>query len=102
MMFGFLADRRRQRKIKTRLWQTAKIGLLICALFSLGDGALNCAAAQSTWLHEGIVASSDMESLTFVLRRGGAPEDVVQQWRTQRSEDAVWKLKAAGVNFAIT
>jgi Beta-galactosidase len=54
------------------------------------------------WLREGIVASSDMEALTFVLRRGGARADTVQQWRASRTEEAVRKLKAAGVNFAIT
>ncbi len=54
------------------------------------------------WLRDGIVASSDMEALTFILRRGGAPENVVQQWHAARGEEAVRKLKAEGVNFAIT
>ena len=53
------------------------------------------------WLRDGIVASSDMEALTFVLRRGGEARDAVEQWHAQRSEAAVRKLKQAGVNFAI-
>lgn len=53
------------------------------------------------WLRDGIVASSDMEALTFVLRRGGESNDAVEQWRAQRTEASVRKLKDAGVNFAI-
>lgn len=53
------------------------------------------------WLRDGIVASSDMEALTFVLRRGGGAQDATEQWHYYRSEAAVKKLQAAGVNFAI-
>jgi hypothetical protein len=53
------------------------------------------------WMREGIVAASDMEALTFVLRRGGASADAVREWHEQRSEDALRKLKDLGVNFVI-
>ena len=56
---------------------------------------------RNSWIHDGIVATSDMEALTFILRSGGSPADAVEKWNTQRSEEAVRKLKQIGVNFAI-
>src|SRR5579871_6985661 len=63
---------------------------------------VSAAPPEPAWVHEGIVASSDMESLTFILRRGGGPDDVSRQWRAARSEETVRKLQAEGVNLAIT
>ena len=53
------------------------------------------------WMREGIIAASIMESLVFVLRRGGQPADTVQEWHADRSEEATEKMKALGVNFVI-
>lgn len=53
------------------------------------------------WIHEGIVASSDMEALTFILRSGGEPVNAVEQWKAQRSADAIRKFHEIGVNFSI-
>ncbi len=57
--------------------------------------------AQPTWIRDGIVASSDMEALTFILRSGGEPAEAVHQWHAQRSEAAIRKLKQIGVNFSV-
>ena len=75
-------------------------GLLLLLLRSVQARAASD-AAPGEWLREGIVASSDMEALTFVLRRGGAPQNAVEQWHAARSEAAAKKLKDLGVNFAI-
>src|SRR6202051_2270208 len=84
-----------------RSLQEAGIALLLVLL--VRDGPLDSEQLPKlAWLRDGIVASSDMEALTFVLRRGGAREDAVQEWYAHRGEEAVRKLKAAGVNFAIT
>ena len=56
---------------------------------------------QPAWIRDGIVASSDMEALTFILRSGGEPVEAVQQWNAQRSEDAIRRFKEIGVNFSI-
>lgn len=52
-------------------------------------------------MREGIIAASIMESLVFVLRRGGQPADTVKQWNADRSEEAAEKMKALGVNFVV-
>jgi len=56
---------------------------------------------NATWVRDGIVASSDMEALTFILRSGGASVDASQEGNAQRNEETVRKLKQMGVNFAI-
>lgn len=56
---------------------------------------------QPAWIRDGIVASSDMEALAFILRSGGEPVDAVQQWHAQRSEEAIRNFKNIGVNFSI-
>lgn len=56
---------------------------------------------SAAWMRDGIIASSDMEALTFILRSGGESVDASQQWHEQRAEDTVRKLKDMGVNFAI-
>ncbi|HYM11308.1 MAG TPA: hypothetical protein VEU62_11275 [Bryobacterales bacterium] len=52
-------------------------------------------------MKEGIVAASDMEALTFVLRRGGEPANAAEQWHAARSQQAVQRLKELGVNLVI-
>src|SRR5689334_21069295 len=87
------------------LCRAVVVRLTVC----LGSILLTCSPAHAAeanvrgpqWLRDGIVASSDMEALTFVLRRGGGPQDATEQWHHYRSEAAVKKLQAAGVNFAI-
>jgi Beta-galactosidase len=83
---------------RTALVVPVFIALLLLALSSLQSSQPKGPA----WVREGIVATSDMEALTFILRSGGAPVNAVEQWNWQRSEEAVRKLKAAGVNFAIS
>ena len=53
------------------------------------------------WMRHGIVAASMMESLSFVLRRGGEPANVVEEWHADRSEEAIRNLKTAGVNLVV-
>jgi hypothetical protein len=52
-------------------------------------------------MREGIVMASDMEALTFILRRGGESVDAVNEWHAHRSEDAICKMKELGVNVVI-
>ena len=77
-------------------------GLAVKVVLILG-GLVPCLCAQRAvpWTREGIVAASDMESLTFILRRGGESADAVREWQDQRCEEAVRKLKDLGVNFVI-
>ena len=42
-----------------------------------------------------------MESLTFVLRRGGEPLDYAERWHDAISENEVRRLKASGVNIVL-
>lgn len=83
------------------VWAAAAIASVFFFYRSARAGAQELPRSGPQWLRQGIVASSDMEALTFVLRRGGGSQNEVEQWHAQRSEDAVQKLKAAGVNFAI-
>ncbi len=95
---------RRVQRLGATIWTSVAIALVLSSwLFNNGvrAGAPEHPHPGPQWLREGIVASSDMEALTFVLRRGGGAENAVQQWHAQRSEEAIHKLKAAGVNFAI-
>ncbi len=73
------------------------LGLL---LFSL---LIPCARPEGpvAWMREGIVAASDMEALTFVLRRGGESADAVREWHAERSEEEVRRMKELGVNLVI-
>ena len=82
--------------------RTAGLALNL-GLLLVPDGPLHSdQPPKLAWLRDGIVASSDMEALTFLLRRGGARQEAGQEWYAHRSEDEVRKLKAEGVNFAIT
>lgn len=92
---------RRANRFKAVVW--AATALLVILVFHSKEraGAQERPGSGPQWLREGIVASSDMEALTFVLRRGGGAQNAVEQWHAQRSEEAIQKLKAAGVNFAI-
>jgi hypothetical protein len=76
--------------------------VFIVAILVLSVQLRSAQSNGAAWVREGIVATSDMEALTFILRSGGAPVNAVEQWNWQRSEEAVRKLKAAGVNFAIS
>lgn len=81
------------------------IGAGIFLILVLAPGGHRYARAVApdgpTWIREGIVASSDMEALTFILRSGGERVDAVRQWREQRSADAARKFRELGVNFSI-
>lgn len=71
----------------------------VCAL-PAADGEGKRAIRE--WMRdEGVIASSDMEALTFYLRLGGAATDVENRWHRERGPEAVARLKAAGVNLAI-
>jgi hypothetical protein len=82
-------------------------GLVIPVLCSfchselLASARTNAPHSPPPWTREGIVAASDMEALTFILRRGGSSADAVREWHDQRSETAVRKLQDAGVNLVI-
>jgi hypothetical protein len=80
---------------RTRPWR------LVAALVLGGVVSGLRAQEVAPWMREGIVAASDMEALTFILRRGGESADAVGEWHAQRSEEAVRKLKDLGVNFVI-
>ena len=69
--------------------------------FKSVHASASAGAQPVKWLRQGIVASSDMEGLTFVLRRGGEDRNTVQDRHEQRSEKAIRRLKEAGVNLAI-
>ena len=75
------------------------VGLMILVFCGLTPCVLAQRSAQ--WMREGIVAASDMEALTFILRRGGESADAVREWYDRRSENAVRKLKDLGVNLVI-
>src|SRR5689334_12513202 len=86
-----------------RMWGWSAAKTSFAFLVFLNCGLSLCLGAQqfAAWIHDGIVAASDMEALTFILRRGGASADAVQEWHAQRSEESVRKLKDLGVNFVI-
>jgi len=89
--------------MKTKYRAAMLSSIAVLGLLQLHFRQLRSATMASPgWLRDGIVASSDMEALTFVLRRGGGPDTAIDQWRENRTEEAVRKLKAEGVNFAIT
>jgi len=99
---GFAPTRR--TSVPAKIARVAAAAIVSCLALLL----LNSMHARETagvrpgeWLRDGIVASSDMEALTFILRRGGEPQDAIEEWHQQRSEAAVRKLKEAGVNLAI-
>lgn len=83
-----------------------RIPTLACALLMLA-GAVpqvrgEAPRAIREWMrNEGVIASSDMEALTFFLRLGGGSTDLVNEWHRARGPEAVARLKAAGVNLAI-
>jgi hypothetical protein len=83
--------------------RSAAGGLLGLALlvWSGGPAGIRAQPGSAGWMREGIVAASDMEALTFILRRGGDSADAVREWHDRRSESAVRKLKDLGVNFVI-
>jgi hypothetical protein len=90
--------------IRIRIDRWAPLALLFAPLFIAHWNSTPTHAAPPAgreWIREGIVASSDMESLTFILRRGGGSANAIREWHAQRTEAAVMKLKGAGVNFAI-
>jgi hypothetical protein len=57
---------------------------------------------RPAWMRAGIVAASAMESLTFIVRRGGQAANETELWHTERSEESVRKMKDLGVNVVVT
>ncbi len=57
---------------------------------------------RPAWLKQGIVMVGNWEPLTFRLRKGGAPVDVVRQWEAEHTEETVRRLKQQGVNLIVT
>lgn len=60
------------------------------------------AIGRPAWMRTGIVAASAMESLTFIVRRGGQSANEAKLWYAERSEESVRKMKDLGVNVLVT
>lgn len=69
--------------------------------FFLLTSLATAADPSPAWVREGLVVASDMEALSFVLRRGGASARAVEEWHSFRTEATVRKLKDLGVNLWI-
>src|SRR5215210_6165801 len=67
----------------------------------VGGGDSLSALGSPTWVKEGVVAASNMESLSFVRRRGGQDENYEQQLLADLTEPTVKTLLQAGVNILI-
>jgi len=53
------------------------------------------------WVKRGVVAASSMESLSFVLRRGGQSVEAEREWLQDRSEEAIRSFKEHGINLLV-
>ncbi|MEK7406188.1 MAG: hypothetical protein AAB225_13870 [Acidobacteriota bacterium] len=59
-------------------------------------------AERPAWLKEGIVMVGSWEPPSFLIRRGGQEIDATEQWKRERTEQSVQRLKELGVNLVIT
>jgi hypothetical protein len=59
------------------------------------------AGNRPEWIKRGVVAASSMESLSFVLRRGGQSLDAEREWLSDRTEAAMVRFKKHGINLLV-
>jgi hypothetical protein len=59
-------------------------------------------AERPAWLKDGIVMVGSWEPPSFQIRRGGQETDTTEQWKLERSEASVRRLKELGVTLVIT
>jgi len=57
---------------------------------------------RPAWLKQGIVMAGNWETLSHLLRSGGASVDEVAEFKAERTEAVARKLKEAGVNVVTT
>jgi len=58
-------------------------------------------STRPTWLKDGVVATSSVEPLMFVIRRGGGAATVLERRDTELSDETIKKWKEAGVNLIV-
>jgi hypothetical protein len=59
-------------------------------------------AERPAWLKDGIVMVGSWEPPTFQIRRGGQEVDAPEQWKLERTEQSVRRLKELGVTMVLT
>lgn len=103
----------RRHFLQTTLVTASEIGLLKNTAWPEQAPAISPAPASRSeqtssgirrpaWMRNGIIAASAMESLTFIVRRGGQAINEAKLWHAERSEENVRKMKDAGVNVVVT
>jgi hypothetical protein len=63
--------------------------------------AVDAASNRPEWIKQGVVAASSMESLSFILRRGGQSFDAEREWLADRTEAAMRRFKEHGINLLV-
>ena len=66
-----------------------------------GGSAAGAAGNRPEWIKQGVVAASSMESLSFILRRGGQSLDAEREWLADRTEAAMRRFKEHGINLLV-
>jgi len=88
-----------------RLAGAALLPVAILAIWLGGGGARPVPPLPTnprpSWLRQGLVGASLMEPLSFHIRRGGAPIDVVERWNASYSEPTARRFKEMGIDWVI-
>ncbi len=67
-----------------------------------GNASSPAPAERPAWLKDGIVMVGSWEPPSFQIRRGGQDVDTAEQWKLERTEQSVRRLKELGVTMVLT